>query len=89
MTGQCHICNEPTNLCCSDCAITLGAHVYVCNKQLCSDEHEHCCPQKLLTAMREARRLIGFMTNAKIAEASRVLMEAYGERWGNVKGTGS
>jgi hypothetical protein len=36
----CHICDERTELKCSDCAINLKAEVYVCENSKCRDEHE-------------------------------------------------
>src|SRR5882757_2461851 len=37
----CHICEERTELKCSDCAINLKAEVFVCENPKCRDEHEN------------------------------------------------
>lgn len=44
MAGKCHVCKEPTEMCCSDCAIDLGASVYVCGKRECREHHDTHCP---------------------------------------------
>lgn len=44
---RCFYCQEPTDLACSDCRITLGAVVSVCAKTSCRDEHERNCPKSL------------------------------------------
>ena len=41
---HCHSCGDETELCCSDCAIDLGARVYVCRKKECRDYHDTKCP---------------------------------------------
>ena len=62
MNGRhlCHICDERTELKCSDCAINLHAEVFVCKNPKCRDEHEqrYCAgPQRQIKrqASREGR----------------------------------
>jgi hypothetical protein len=40
MSGKCHVCGDATDLCCSDCQISLALTVYVCRKPECRDRHE-------------------------------------------------
>ena len=47
MKRRCHVCDQPTTLACSDCAIDLRAVIYVCNKTQCRDEHEKKCAHSL------------------------------------------
>lgn len=47
MKRRCHVCDQPTTLACSDCAIDLRAVIYVCNKAQCRDEHEKKCAHSL------------------------------------------
>lgn len=44
---RCRVCDAETELACSDCAIDLGATVYVCKKKTCRDYHEKKCGQSL------------------------------------------
>lgn len=38
---HCHICEKPTDVACSDCAINLNATVYVCVSSTCRQTHEY------------------------------------------------
>lgn len=44
---RCHVCREQTLFACSDCAINLGATVYVCAEPKCRYEHDARCSARL------------------------------------------
>jgi hypothetical protein len=55
----CHICDQHTELKCSDCMINLKAEVFVCENPKCLDEHEkrYCAgPQRQVAAKLPAKR---------------------------------
>ena len=53
--GICHVCKNPTDFCCSDCAIDLGANVYVCVNEACRRAHDLKCPHQLEKLVKSLR----------------------------------
>lgn len=45
--NACHVCKTQTDLCCSDCAISLSAKVHVCATPACRVAHDAVCPKRL------------------------------------------
>ena len=62
----CHICEDKTDLACSDCRITFGASVYVCSKPFCRNEHErgYCCKPSQRRQVEASSPKVEAMTKA-------------------------
>lgn len=57
--SKCHVCQQPTDMACSDCKIDLGATVYVCGKSACTMVHDCRCPHELIGQIEKLNEQIG------------------------------
>jgi hypothetical protein len=64
--SRCHICKQVTDLCCSDCAIDLGAKVYVCWRYECRNNHEMKCPGRALGTSGSTRQESTSVSTSKV-----------------------